>query len=386
MLLVGSGESCALLIRALRIMPEAPYRPLAILDVGKAGNAGSILGVPVVGLLEDLRRAVQRLIDEGRPPSRLILTETIDGSRMRWLLCQAESMGLTISRMPNPLELRAAVETGGQLEFPAVPLHELLGRPQAAIDCSVVAELLANRFVLVTGAGGSIGSELTRRIAMCRPERPLILDSSEFNLYKIDSEIAEQFSDVPRTALLADVRDRPRLHDILARYSPHLVFHAAAVKHVPMVEANPIEGVLTNALGTRNVADAAWECGAIAMVLISSDKAVNPTNVMGATKRLAEFYCQAFDVAAGHVGQDGKTGDRTRFMTVRFGNVLGSSGSVVPLFQRQLAAGGPLTITHPDMRRYFMTIREASDLVLSGHGTWPEAGRRAWYDIRPRYG
>ena len=217
--------------------------------------------------------------------------------------------------------------------------------------------LIEGRRVLVTGAGGSIGSELVRQICDFGPSELVLLDHSEANLYAIDLETAGRKPDVRRHAVLADVRDRGRLDRMLAKFRPHLVFHAAALKHVPMVEANIFEGVMTNVVGTVNVADACVKAMVGAMVLISTDKAVNPASVMGATKRIAERYCQALDIRRGN-------GDGTRCVTVRFGNVLGSTGSVVPLFQQQLAAGGPLTLTDPEMKRYFMTVREAVQLVL----------------------
>jgi O-antigen biosynthesis protein WbqV len=220
--------------------------------------------------------------------------------------------------------------------------------------------LCAGRRVLVTGAGGSIGSELVRQISDFGPARLALLESSEYHLYEIDMALGRQFPELPRAALLADVRDARRINALLAAERPEIVFHAAALKHVPMVEAHPDEGILTNAIGTRIVADACVRHGAAAMVVISTDKAVNPTSVMGASKRLAEQYCQALDIAEAKKEKEGAT----QFVIVRFGNVLGSTGSVVPLFQRQLAQGGPLTVTHPDMKRYFMTVREAVELVL----------------------
>jgi len=213
------------------------------------------------------------------------------------------------------------------------------------------------RLVLVTGAGGSIGSELARQVAALGPAKLVLLDSGEFALWQIDLELGEAAPLVPREPVIADVRDEARIRDVFERARPELVFHAAALKHVPLVEANAAEGLLTNALGTRHVAEAARAAGAAAMVLISTDKAVNPTSVMGASKRLAEMFCQALDI-------QGRASGGMRCITVRFGNVLGSTGSVVPLFQRQLARGGPLTVTHPDMQRYFMTVREAVGLVL----------------------
>jgi O-antigen biosynthesis protein WbqV len=237
-----------------------------------------------------------------------------------------------------------------------VAIEDLLGRPQAVLDRDGMRRLVVGRRVLVTGAGGTIGAELVRQVAEFGPAELTLLDAGEFNLYQIDLELQERFSDLPRRAVIGDVRDRAMLARLFAETRPELVFHAAALKHVPMVEANAFEGVLTNAIGTRCVAEACRAAGVGVMVLISTDKAVNPTNVMGASKRIAETWCQALDLERGAGG--------TRFVTVRFGNVLGSTGSVVPLFQRQLAAGGPLTVTHPDVMRYFMTVREAVELVL----------------------
>ena len=220
-----------------------------------------------------------------------------------------------------------------------------------------MARLVQGRRVMVTGAGGSIGSELARQVAALGPDSLVLLDSGEFALWQIDLELGESAPLVARHAVIADVRDEARIRAVFEAHRPELVFHAAALKHVPLVEANPAEGMVTNAAGTRNVAEAARAAGAAAMVLISTDKAVNPTSVMGASKRLAEMYCQALDI-------QGRAGGGMRAITVRFGNVLGSTGSVVPVFQRQLARGGPLTVTHPDMQRYFMTVREAVGLVL----------------------
>ena len=244
------------------------------------------------------------------------------------------------------------------MELKPVAIEDLLNRPQVPLDRDGMARLIQGRRVIVTGAGGTIGSELARQVAAFGPETLILLDNGEYALWQIDLELAETHPSVPRQSLLADIRDEARIRAVFEQCRPELVFHAAALKHVPMVEDNPLEGLLTNVAGTRHVADAARAVGALAMVLISTDKAVNPTSVMGASKRLAEMYCQALDI----------TRARRRpghgCVTVRFGNVLGSTGSVVPLFQRQLARGGPLTVTHPDMQRYFMTVREAVGLVL----------------------
>jgi O-antigen biosynthesis protein WbqV len=241
-----------------------------------------------------------------------------------------------------------------------VAIEDLLNRPQLPLDRDGIARLVHGRRVLVTGAGGTIGSELARQVAALGPERLVLVDNGEYALWQIDQELGEQGT-VARQCVIADIRDAGRIGAVMQAHRPELVFHAAALKHVPMVEANPLEGLLTNACGTRNVADAARAAGAVAMVLISTDKAVNPTSVMGASKRLAEMYCQALDIEA---RAKAPAGAAMRCITVRFGNVLGSTGSVVPLFQRQLAKGGPLTVTHPEMQRYFMTVREAVGLVL----------------------
>jgi O-antigen biosynthesis protein WbqV len=256
-----------------------------------------------------------------------------------------------VQRAPRPTALDPAHPTA-RLELKPVAIEDLLNRPQVPLDRAGMARLVQGRRVLLTGAGGTIGSELARQVAALGPERLILLDNGEYALWQIDLELAETAPAVPRRALVADVREEGRIRAIMEAERPELVFHAAALKHVPMVEANPLEGLLTNAAGTRTVADAARAAGAHAMVFISTDKAVNPTSVMGASKRLAEMYCQALDAKG------------MRCVTVRFGNVLGSTGSVVPLFQRQLARGGPLTVTHPDMQRYFMTVREAVGLVL----------------------
>ena len=232
-----------------------------------------------------------------------------------------------------------------------------------------MARLVQGRRVLVTGAGGTIGGELARQVAALRPAELVLLDNGEFALWQIDSELAELAPDVARVPVIADIRDAVRIRALCLQYRPELVFHAAALKHVPIVEAHPLEGLLTNAVGTVILAEAARAAGAQAMVLISTDKAVNPTSVMGASKRLAEMYCQALDIS----GRRGDAG--MRCITVRFGNVLGSTGSVVPIFQHQLARGGPLTVTHPEMRRYFMTVREAVGLVLQA--SWVGAGAQS---------
>jgi FlaA1/EpsC-like NDP-sugar epimerase len=372
-LLVGTGLGTSLFIRALRNSPEQLFRVAGILEPGQGQTGRHILGVPVIGRLAELESLINRLEAAGERPSRLIVGDRLPPETLDGLIGDANRLGINVCRVPEPLAFEDASERD-RLELRPIALEDLLNRPQATLDRSAIGRLIEGRRVLVTGAGGSIGSELVRQIAARCPAELVMVDSCEFNLYSIDHEVGTQHPDLAKRALLADVRQASRIHSILQACRPELVFHAAALKHVPMVELNPCEGVLTNVIGTRNVADAVVACGALAMVLVSTDKAVNPTNVMGASKRLAEFYCQALDVE-----QAGSTGGgrRTRFMTVRFGNVLGSSGSVVPLFQAQLARGGPLTVTHPEIQRYFMTIPEAVALVLqaSAHGIGREEER-----------
>jgi FlaA1/EpsC-like NDP-sugar epimerase len=355
-LLAGAGDGAEIFIRALRQTPDASYRAVGIVSetLGRVGR--QIHGVDIIGTIDDIPGAVKKLRQSGIRPQRLILTkDDMDGARVRSLLAQADEQGMTLARIPRVTDFKSGI--ADKAEVKPVAVEDLLGRPQTALDRDAMASLIEGRRVLVTGASGSIGSELVRQVSAFGPGEIGLLDNSEHTLYTIDREALEGWPDVPRSSVIADVRDRNRISRIFTHFRPDLVFHAAALKHVPMVEENMVEGTTTNVAGTVNIADACVESGVSAMVLISTDKAVNPTSIMGATKRVAESYCQALDLKRG-------SGDGPRFVTVRFGNVLGSTGSVVPLFQRQLAQGGPLTVTHPDMTRYFMTVREAVELVI----------------------
>ncbi|MBR0674316.1 polysaccharide biosynthesis protein, partial [Neoroseomonas soli] len=358
-LLVGAAEGTDLFLRALSRDRQAPYRVIGILSL-RARQAGRRMqGHAILGTVEDIEAVLDGLRGEGRLPSVIVLASGLSGPALEAVLDAADHHGVPVRRAPAPTTLAPA---GGQearrVELRPVSIEDLLDRPQVPLDREGMARLVQARRVLVTGAGGTIGGELARQVAALGPASLTLLDHGEYVLYEIDLELREKHPEVVRRAVLADVRDEARIRRLFEEIKPELVFHAAALKHVPMVENDPLEGLLTNALGTRIVADAARAVGTTAMVFISTDKAVNPTSVMGASKRLAEMYCQAFDREARH-GQG-----TMRCITVRFGNVLGSTGSVVPLFRRQLERGGPLTVTHPDMRRYFMTVREAVGLVL----------------------
>jgi FlaA1/EpsC-like NDP-sugar epimerase len=355
-LLVGAGDGAELFIRAVHGGKAQLYRAVGMVSETPGRVGRDIHGIAVLGTLPEIPAIVERLAGAGNRPQRLILTrDDIAGATVSKLVETADTLGMTVARMPRLGELQDGAAE--KLEIRPVAIEDLLGRPQTVLDRDSMHRLIAGKRVLVTGAGGTIGSELVRQICGLGPAHVTLLDNGEFNLYRIDLEVSESHPNLARSPILADVRDAERIGRIMNEQSPELVFHAAALKHVPMVEANPFEGVLTNVLGTRNVADACRAAGVAAMVQISTDKAVNPTSIMGASKRIAESYCQALDIDSG-------ARHATRFITVRFGNVLGSTGSVVPLFQRQLAAGGPLTVTHRDMMRYFMTVREAVELVL----------------------
>jgi len=355
-LLIGAGDGSDAFIREMGREKDAPYRAVGIVD-DRGGRVGrAIRGVPVLGTLKELDQVVAGLRKRDTAPQRLVITrQSIDGAVVRELLDKANELGLAVGRIPRLASLEGAEPAKDAVR--SVSVEDLLGRPQKILDRKGVSDLIRGRRVLVTGAGGTIGGELSRQIAALGPAELALMDMGEFPLYQIDLEISESYPDLPRRALLTDVRDVAALNASFAAFAPDIVFHAAALKHVPLVEANPVDGVMTNVIGTRNVADAVARHGVRAMVLISTDKAVNPTNVMGATKRSAEAYCQAKDRE-----QAAKGGPR--YVTVRFGNVLGSTGSVIPLFRRQIARGGPVTVTHPDMTRYFMTVREAVELVL----------------------
>jgi len=366
-LLIGARDGAAMFIREMASDPARLFRVVGIIADSGSRVGRELAGVPVLGAIDDLPAVVAALGERGERPQRLILSaQSLDGATVRRLLDMAEALTIPLARLPRLTEFKKTGAEEPTIE--PVAIEDLLGRPQAVLDRPAMQALVAGRRVLVTGAGGTIGSELVRQIAAHSPARLVLVDNGEFALYSIDRELEERYRELPRRALIGDVRDRLRIDEIVAGERPELVFHAAALKHVPMVEANPIEGVLTNALGTRFVAEACRAHGVSAMVLISTDKAVNPANVMGASKRLAESICQALDIV-----ESRKQGG-TRFVTVRFGNVLGSTGSVVPLFQRQLAAGGPLTVTHPDIQRFFMTVREAVELVLEASALALKAG------------
>ncbi|MBP0438639.1 polysaccharide biosynthesis protein [Tianweitania sediminis] len=353
-LLFGMSDAAESFIRSARRNPGRGVAVVGLLDEQRSNLGRKVQGVKVLGNLAALPGVHALLKRRGVEVTELLITEKgVDRTRLGEIVEAATTHGITVSRIPGPDE-RAEVRGDGAMERKPIELGDLLGRPEVQTDLEGMTRLLNNKVVFVTGAGGSIGSEVCRQIAHFAPRLLVATDNSEFHLFKLDLELGDRFPGLQVISRIMDIRDKGRVAHLFEEYRPDIVFHAAALKHVPFVEDNPLEGIKTNLLGTRNIADAALRLSASTFVMISTDKAVNPTNIMGTTKRAAEAYCQALDIASA----------TTRFKTVRFGNVLGSNGSVVPRFQEQIAKGGPVTVTHPHIIRYFMTIPEAVRLVL----------------------
>src|SRR5215468_9426261 len=368
-LLISTKDGADTFIRETTRDPRAVYRVVGVLADTPSRVGREIYRVPILGTIDALEDVVEQLDRRGRRPQKLIVTaQNFPGAQVRALLERADALAIPLARLPRLTDFRRNLDDAERAVEP-IALEDLLGRPQAVLDRDGMAQLIPGRSVLVTGAGGTIGAELARQIAAFSPGRLMLIDNGEFALYAIEAELRERFPELALLPLLRDVRERQQVEEVVAAERPEIVFHAAALKHLPMVEANPIEGVLTNVIGSRNVAEAARAFGASLVVMISTDKAVNPTSVLGATKRLAESFCQALDLYEAR--RRTPYGQGTRYVTVRFGNVLGSTGSVVPLFARQLAAGGPLTVTHPEVARFFMTVREAVELVLQASALSP---------------
>lgn len=353
--IIGAGEASDSLLR--EIHRSGQWYPVGIIDdsPGKAGRR--LRGLPISGQIDTVGAVAARLGAE----HAIIAMPGARPAERRRAAELASAAGLTVMTVPSYDDLLSGRLTVSNIR--KVELEDLLGRESVILDDAGLAGLLGGRVVLVSGAGGSIGSELCRQIARFSPSRLVLLDSSEFALYTIDEELRGRFPELCRCCWAADVRDGARVAEIMRHEKPAVVFHAAAYKHVPLMEdVNAWQAVRTNAFGTLTMARAACQAGVDKFVLISTDKAVNPTNVMGATKRLAERLCRAVHSDTG-----------TRFVTVRFGNVLGSNGSVIPKFREQIARGGPVTVTHPEIVRYFMTIPEAAQLVLQA-GLMGEGG------------
>ena len=353
-IVIGQLQRIEPFIRDLHRDEGRAYTAVGILTEGDDWHGRHLHGIAVLGGPEDMDGAMAFLAQRHIRPQRLIIADDrIGEDRISEFLDLASAHGLTVGRLPRLIDFADQHVAQAMVAQP-IALTDLLGRPQAVLDRSALDKLIRGQRVLITGAGGSIGAELARQVCAYGPSRLVLLENSEFNLYSIGQELDGLAGDLSRRDVLCNVREEAALLRVFADERPDIVFHAAALKHVPLVETNAIEGAHTNVIGARNVAEACAKFAVRAMVMISTDKAVNPHNIMGATKRWAEAYCQAMDLADGH----------TRFTAVRFGNVLGSNGSVAPLFQKQIAEGGPVTVTHRDVTRFFMTIPEAVQLVL----------------------
>jgi FlaA1/EpsC-like NDP-sugar epimerase len=346
-LIVGAGEAGVRLVRELRGNAQLGLRPLGFVDDDPAKAGGWVQGLRILGTRHDLPDLAARLHVE----EIVIAIPSAGRQQIREIVDACKATGLPFRIVPATRDILK--RDGGERRLRSVQIEDLLGRPAVRFDTEPVESALRGRIVLVTGAGGSIGSELSRQVATCGPERLIVLDRYENSLYYLDQELRERLPGLPVVSVIGDVSDARRMSDVIGTHGPHVIFHAAALKHVPLMEENPSEAVRNNVTGTRTLAELAARHGVERFVLISTDKAIRPSSIMGCTKRVAELVLQAVE----HPG-------RTRFVMVRFGNVLGSEGSVVPLFSRQIARGGPVTVTHPDAVRYFMVIPEAVHLVL----------------------
>src|SRR5438270_10228143 len=357
-LLIGRAADAEVLLRGIESGAVKHLWPVGVLSPSPADRGQSIRNIPVQGGIEDFEDVIADFARRNKAIARLVMTPSAfePDARPESVLIRARRLGLIVSRLPS-------LESGETPRLTNVAVEDLLLRPSGIIDYARLERLVKSKAVIVTGGGGSIGSEICEPVPTVGAARLLVIENSEPALYSVIEGLAARRTDAVIEGRIADIRDRERILRLMSEFRPDIVFHAAALKHVPILERDWSEGVKTNIFGTINVADAALAAGAEAMVMISTDKAIEPVSMIGLTKRFAEMYCQALDhdLAAGGGGAK----PPMRLISVRFGNVLASNGSVVPKFKAQIEAGGPVTVTHPDMVRYFMTIREACDLVIT---------------------
>lgn len=367
-LLIGRAADIEVLLRGIESGAIKKVWAVGVLSPSLADQGQLIRNVPVIGSIDDLDDVVRDFANRGKPIARVVMAPSAldPDARPESVLMRARKLGLVVSRLP-------ALEAGDSPRLTPVAVEDLLLRPSEKIDYTKLENLVRGKSVAVTGGGGSIGAEICDRVVTFGAARLLVIENSEPALYAATEALNEQHPLASIEGRIADIRDRDRVMTLLAEFKPDIVFHAAALKHVPILERDWSEGVKTNIFGTVNVADAALASGAEAMVMISTDKAIEPVSMLGLTKRFAEMYCQALDH---ELANETSGTPRMRLISVRFGNVLASNGSVVPKFKAQIAAGGPVTVTHPDMVRYFMTIREACDLVITAATHAKTSGRR----------
>ena len=348
-LIVGAGAAGTLLVRQMLMHPKMRMMPVAFVDDDQEKQRKDIYGVRILGTTKDIEKIVQHM----GITKVVIAMPSLPNKKLNEVYDVARKTGAECVILPNIDEVMSGNLHVQQLRN--VEIEDLLGRDPVELDQTLIEKQLRGKRILVTGAGGSIGSEICRQVSSFRPKELIILGHGENSIYQLNMELLGKYAEHFRiTPVIADVQDRKRIFEVMEKYRPDVVYHAAAHKHVPLMEINPREAVKNNILGTRNVAEAANHAKVKTFVMISTDKAVNPPNIMGATKRLCEMIVQ--DMAT--------KSDSTKYVAVRFGNVLGSRGSVIPLFKKQIAKGGPITVTHPDIVRYFMTIPEAAQLVI----------------------
>lgn len=346
-LIVGAGDAGAMVVREMKKRPEMEYIPVAFIDDEKSKVGKVIHGVPIIGQRWDIPQIVaDKDIDE-----ILIAMPSATDEDRREIISICSETGCKLKTLPGIYELIDEKVTISQIRD--VEIEDLLGRDPIELNIDEIAGYIKNKVILVTGGGGSIGSELCRQITRFNPKKLIILDIYENGAYELQMELNRKAPYIDKEVIIASIREKYRLEEIFERFRPQVVFHAAAHKHVPLMESNPKEAIKNNIIGTLNLAECADKYGVQKFVQISTDKAVNPTNIMGASKRVCEMIIQSIDKVS-----------KTEFVAVRFGNVLGSNGSVIPLFKKQIASGGPVTVTHPEITRYFMTIPEAAQLVI----------------------
>src|SRR6266545_741656 len=349
-LVVGAGDAGQLVIREMQRNRQLGYTPIGLIDDDPRKKNLRIHGVRVLGTTEELAH----ILRDNRPDEVLIAIPSGSGAARQRIVTVTREGNVPVKTLPALYELISG-ESDLATQIRPVQVEDVLGREPVDVDLETSASYLQDETVLVTGAGGSIGSELCRQIARLGPQRLILVDQGETALFEIERELVDERGFAPSVPVLADVKSRTKMRQVFERYKPSVVFHAAAYKHVPLMEANPLEAVRNNALGTRVLAETAVDFGAERFVLVSTDKAVNPKTVMGQSKALCEWIVEAYGA---------RTDIATRFVAVRFGNVLGSSGSVIPIFRRQIERGGPVGVTHPEMTRFFMTIPESVSLIV----------------------
>ncbi|WP_448212494.1 SDR family NAD(P)-dependent oxidoreductase [Bradyrhizobium sp. WCU1] len=356
-LLVGRTADAEVVLRGIENGAIKRLWPVGVLSPSIADRGQMIRNIPVVGGVDDIEAVIRDFESRQRPIKRVVMTPSAfePDAHPESLLMRARRLGLMVSRLPS-------LEGGDAPRLTNVAVEDLLLRPSQKIDYARLETLVKGKSVIVTGGGGSIGAEICDRVATFGAARLLVVENSEPALYAVTEALSARDAGPEIEGRIADIRDRERITRLMSEFKPDIVFHAAALKHVPILERDWSEGVKTNIFGSVNVADAARAAGASAMVMISTDKAIEPVSMLGLTKRFAEMYCQAMDH---DLMTEAKGKSHMRLISVRFGNVLASNGSVVPKFKAQIEAGGPITVTHPDMVRYFMTIREACDLVIT---------------------